>query len=260
MGRPTAKGTPLNFGDGAAFRLKSGRELARALLVLRLCAFPRLVRHAGTVRRRRSAPPPWGGRGPTPPLSFATPSPDVDPGDLAENFGVPAVGRAAARYVLRAVRGGRDPRRGDGGGGAAARRGAAPHVGRPHRGGRGAGEGRVGGAGRGFFWGGGGSHPIFFRSVWGREEWYEANRGAALDCVGLAAATGPHPMMQLKVTALMSARLCVSPTRPCHAPPRPTRIRGEGARAGPPSRRRRSSPPPPRRKRCHDGWRSRSPS
>lgn len=160
MGRPTAKGTPLNFGDGAAFRLKSGRELARALLVLRLCAFPRLVRHAGTVRRRRSAPPPWGGRGPTPPLSFATPSPDVDPGDLAENFGVPAVGRAAARYVLRAVRGGRDPRRGDGGGGAAARRGAAPHVGRPHRGGRGAGEGRVGGAGRGFF-GGGGIPPHF---------------------------------------------------------------------------------------------------
>ncbi|XP_074023370.1 hydroxyproline dehydrogenase-like, partial [Numenius arquata] len=40
------------------------------------------------------------------------------------------------------------------------------------------------------------------------EGWYDANRGAALECVGLAAATGPHPMMQLKVTALMSARLC----------------------------------------------------
>lgn len=81
VGRPAATGTPLNFGDGAAFRLKSGRELARALLVLRLCAFPRLVRHAGAVRRRRRSAAPRGGgsagRAPTLPPSvfFSTPSP-----------------------------------------------------------------------------------------------------------------------------------------------------------------------------------------
>ncbi|XP_077663020.1 LOW QUALITY PROTEIN: hydroxyproline dehydrogenase, partial [Eretmochelys imbricata] len=41
------------------------------------------------------------------------------------------------------------------------------------------------------------------------EGWYEGNRGAVLGCVGLSAQGGPQPMMQLKVTALMSAWLCV---------------------------------------------------
>uniref|UniRef100_A0A8C3HEI8 Proline dehydrogenase n=1 Tax=Chrysemys picta bellii TaxID=8478 RepID=A0A8C3HEI8_CHRPI len=45
------------------------------------------------------------------------------------------------------------------------------------------------------------------------EGWYEGNRGAVLGCVGLSAQGGPQPMMQLKVTALMSARLCVSTGR-----------------------------------------------
>ncbi|XP_066840272.1 uncharacterized protein [Anser cygnoides] len=41
-----------------------------------------------------------------------------------------------------------------------------------------------------------------------REPQLEANGRAALACVGLAAGTGPGAMMQLKVTALLSARLC----------------------------------------------------
>ncbi|XP_077049342.1 hydroxyproline dehydrogenase [Agelaius phoeniceus] len=40
------------------------------------------------------------------------------------------------------------------------------------------------------------------------EAWFEQNCGAALQCVGLAAASGPEPAMQLKVTALLSQRLC----------------------------------------------------
>ncbi|XP_030825537.1 hydroxyproline dehydrogenase-like [Camarhynchus parvulus] len=40
------------------------------------------------------------------------------------------------------------------------------------------------------------------------EDWFEQNCGAALECVGLAAASGPEPAMQLKVTALLSQRLC----------------------------------------------------
>ncbi|XP_074414318.1 hydroxyproline dehydrogenase-like [Zonotrichia albicollis] len=40
------------------------------------------------------------------------------------------------------------------------------------------------------------------------EEWFEQNCGAALQCVGLAAASGPEPAMQLKITALVSQRLC----------------------------------------------------
>ncbi|NWZ60820.1 HYPDH dehydrogenase, partial [Haliaeetus albicilla] len=152
-GRPTAKGTPLNFGDGAAFRLKSGRELARALLVLRLCAFPRLVRHAGTIlatSRKILGARLWGG------LLRATFYGQFVGGETPAEV-------AAAAGRLRAV-------------------GLRPMLAVPT-------EEDVGQEKDG-------------------EEWYEANRGAALECVGLAAATGPHPMMQLKVTALMSARLC----------------------------------------------------
>uniref|UniRef100_A0A8V0X4K6 Proline dehydrogenase n=1 Tax=Gallus gallus TaxID=9031 RepID=A0A8V0X4K6_CHICK len=41
-----------------------------------------------------------------------------------------------------------------------------------------------------------------------RESWFEENRGAALQGVGLAASSGPGAMMQLKVTAMMEAELC----------------------------------------------------
>ncbi|KAM6188343.1 hydroxyproline dehydrogenase-like [Sarcoramphus papa] len=158
VGRPTAKGTPLNFGEGTAFRLKSGRELARALLVLRLCAFPRLVRHAGTiltVSRRVLGARLWGG------LLRATFYGQFVGGETPAEV-VAAAGR------LRAV-------------------GLRPMLAVPT-------EEDVGQEKDG-------------------EEWYDANRGAALECVGLAAATGPHPMMQLKVTALMSARLCETVSR-----------------------------------------------
>ncbi|XP_062368331.1 hydroxyproline dehydrogenase-like [Cinclus cinclus] len=40
------------------------------------------------------------------------------------------------------------------------------------------------------------------------EAWFEQNLEAALECVGLAAASGPEPAMQLKVTALLSQKLC----------------------------------------------------
>ncbi|XP_075580812.1 LOW QUALITY PROTEIN: hydroxyproline dehydrogenase [Pelecanus crispus] len=158
VGRPTAKGAPLDFGEGAAFRLKSGRELVRALLVLQLCAFPRLVRHAGTIlaaSRRVLGARLWGG------LLRATFYGQFVGGET------PAEVTAAAQR-LRAV-------------------GLRPMLAVPT-------EEDVGQEKDG-------------------EEWYEANRGAALECVGLAAATGPHPMMQLKVTALMSARLCETVSR-----------------------------------------------
>ncbi|KYO41056.1 hydroxyproline dehydrogenase isoform X2 [Alligator mississippiensis] len=40
------------------------------------------------------------------------------------------------------------------------------------------------------------------------EHWYEGNGTAARGCVELSTQGGPRPMMQLKVTALMSAHLC----------------------------------------------------
>uniref|UniRef100_A0A8B9MRU1 Proline dehydrogenase n=1 Tax=Accipiter nisus TaxID=211598 RepID=A0A8B9MRU1_9AVES len=158
VGRAAAKGTPLNFGDGAAFRLKSGRELARALLVLRLCAFPRLVRHAGTIlatSRKILGSRLWGG------LLRATFYGQFVGGETPAEV-------AAAAGRLRAV-------------------GLRPMLAVPT-------EEDVGQEKDG-------------------EQWYDANRGAARDCVGLAAAAGPHPMMQLKVTALMSARLCETVSR-----------------------------------------------
>lgn len=45
----TANWQPLRF-DGGAFHLKKTAELARALLVLRLCAWPPLVTHGLAVR------------------------------------------------------------------------------------------------------------------------------------------------------------------------------------------------------------------
>ncbi|XP_077645671.1 hydroxyproline dehydrogenase-like [Lonchura striata] len=41
-----------------------------------------------------------------------------------------------------------------------------------------------------------------------REPWRDGNCEAALRCVALAAAAGPEPAMQLKLTALLSPRLC----------------------------------------------------
>uniref|UniRef100_A0A8D0HG10 Proline dehydrogenase n=1 Tax=Sphenodon punctatus TaxID=8508 RepID=A0A8D0HG10_SPHPU len=43
-----------------------------------------------------------------------------------------------------------------------------------------------------------------------REGWYEGNTRSILACLDLSARGGRNPMMQLKVTALMGAQLCVS--------------------------------------------------
>ncbi|KAM5153042.1 hydroxyproline dehydrogenase [Mantella aurantiaca] len=40
------------------------------------------------------------------------------------------------------------------------------------------------------------------------ERWYEQNEAAMMDCVDLSSLGGDRPMMQLKITALMSADLC----------------------------------------------------
>ncbi|XP_053551097.1 hydroxyproline dehydrogenase [Bombina bombina] len=40
------------------------------------------------------------------------------------------------------------------------------------------------------------------------EQWYEQNEDTMMKCVDLSAAEGERPMMQLKITALMSADLC----------------------------------------------------
>uniref|UniRef100_A0A8B9MQ67 Proline dehydrogenase n=1 Tax=Accipiter nisus TaxID=211598 RepID=A0A8B9MQ67_9AVES len=205
VGRAAAKGTPLNFGDGAAFRLKSGRELARALLVLRLCAFPRLVRHAGTVRRRRRRSGDAAGRGGSasdPSWFFVSPPPFTQ--ILATSRKI--LGSRLWGGLLRATFygqfvGGETPAEVAAAAGRLRAVGLRPMLAVPTE------EDE--------------SRPTRSAPARGREQWYDANRGAARDCVGLAAAAGPHPMMQLKVTALMSARLCVSATRPCHAPPRP---------------------------------------
>ncbi|CAM4683316.1 unnamed protein product [Lepidochelys kempii] len=60
--QPAPRGAQLSF-DGAVFRLKSGWELVRGLLVFRLCALPGLVRRAPTllsVSRRLLGHRLWG--------------------------------------------------------------------------------------------------------------------------------------------------------------------------------------------------------
>ncbi|XP_065427767.1 hydroxyproline dehydrogenase-like isoform X4 [Chrysemys picta bellii] len=149
---PAPHGAQLSF-DGAVLRLKSGWELARGLLVLRLCGLPGLVRRAPTllsVSRRLLGHRLWGSllR-----ASFY--------GQFVAGQTPPEVGVTVQR--LRAL-------------------GLRPLLAVPI-------EEDVGQDKEG-------------------EGWYEGNRGAVLGCVGLSAQGGSQPMMQLKVTALMSARLC----------------------------------------------------
>ncbi|CAM5072242.1 unnamed protein product, partial [Eretmochelys imbricata] len=150
--QPAPRGAQLSF-DGAVFRLKSGWELVRGLLVFRLCALPGLVRRAPTllsVSRRLLGRRLWGSllR-----ASFY--------GQFVAGQTPPEVGVTVQR--LRAL-------------------GLRPLLAVPI-------EEDVGQDKEG-------------------EGWYEGNRGAVLGCVGLSAQGGPQPMMQLKVTALMSAWLC----------------------------------------------------
>ncbi|XP_074985213.1 hydroxyproline dehydrogenase isoform X2 [Caretta caretta] len=150
--QPAPRGAQLSF-DGAVFRLKSGWELVRGLLVFRLCALPGLVHRAPTllsVSRRLLGRRLWGSllR-----ASFY--------GQFVAGQTPPEVGVTVQR--LRAL-------------------GLRPLLAVPI-------EEDVGQDKEG-------------------EGWYEGNRGAVLGCVGLSAQGGPQPMMQLKVTALMSAWLC----------------------------------------------------
>ncbi|XP_071885605.1 hydroxyproline dehydrogenase-like [Anas platyrhynchos] len=225
MGRPTAPHgplppkRPLDFGGGAALGGRSSWELVRALLVLRLCAVPAVGQHAETVLRvsRRVL----GGR----------------------VWGWALRGSVYGHFV-----GGDSPRQLQ----ATAQRlrdlGLRPLLALPsedegqHR--------RYGAAmGRcGSLWGLYGSLWVTmgrcgavmgpYGSLWVSvgpygsvmgQPWVavgrgvpqgaglEANARAALSGVGLAAGTGPRPMMQLKVTALMSARLC-APSFSCLSP------------------------------------------
>ncbi|CAM4678049.1 hydroxyproline dehydrogenase isoform X2 [Lepidochelys kempii] len=150
--QPAPRGAQLSF-DGAVFRLKSGWELVRGLLVFRLCALPGLVRRAPTllsVSRRLLGHRLWGSllR-----ASFY--------GQFVAGQTPPEVGVTVQRLHALGLR---------------------PLLAVPI-------EEDVGQDKEG-------------------EGWYEGNRGAVLGCVGLSAQGGPQPMMQLKVTALMSAWLC----------------------------------------------------
>lgn len=50
----------------------------------------------------------------------------------------------------------------------------------------------------------------FFCFVLTREGWYDENARSMLTCLDLSVGGAANPMMQLKVTALMAAELCVS--------------------------------------------------
>lgn len=96
---PSARGwQPLSF-DGAAFHLKGTGELTRALLVLRLCAWPPLVTHGLVV----SSDPGALSKG-SPRSSFelsllVTPA----PGLVSAIPGLPALRRASPSICLWAV-------------------------------------------------------------------------------------------------------------------------------------------------------------
>ncbi|KAM9147157.1 hydroxyproline dehydrogenase [Pangshura tecta] len=150
--QPAPHGAQLRF-DGDVLRLKSGWELARGLLVFRLCGLPGLVRWAPTllsVSRWLLGRRLWGS------LLRASFYGQFVAGQTPSEVGV-------TEQHLRAL-------------------GLRPLLAVPI-------EEDVGQDKEG-------------------EGWYEGNRGAMLGCVGLSARGGPQPMMQLKVTALMSARLC----------------------------------------------------
>lgn len=51
---------------------------------------------------------------------------------------------------------------------------------------------------------------FFPPSVLTREGWYDENARSMLTCLDLSVEGAANPMMQLKVTALMAAELCVS--------------------------------------------------
>ncbi|KAG8524410.1 Hydroxyproline dehydrogenase [Galemys pyrenaicus] len=158
-GRPAGAWQPLSF-DGGAFHLKRTGELARALLVLRLCAWPPLVTHGLALQA-------WSQRLLGSRLSGAL--------LRASIYGQFVAGETAAevRACVRQLQ----------------TLGLRPLLAVPTE-----------------------EEPD--SAVKTGEAWYEGNLGAMLQCVhlsrGLPETPGPagDTLMQLKVTALASTRLC----------------------------------------------------
>ncbi|OCT58810.1 hypothetical protein XELAEV_18001298mg [Xenopus laevis] len=143
----------LSFSDGGVFKLKSSWEVARGLLIFRMCSFPSLVKHSEkmlSVSRRLLGRRlfEWGMKG-------------------------SVYGQFVAGETLPEIRVCVDRLR---------QLGIHPMLAVPI-------EEDLGQAKSG-------------------ERWYEQNKSIMLDCVDLSAAGGDRPMMQLKITALMSAELC----------------------------------------------------
>ncbi|XP_075687591.1 hydroxyproline dehydrogenase [Rhinoderma darwinii] len=143
----------LDFSDGGVFRLKSRWEVARGLLIFRLCSVPGLVRHSekllsvsrGLLGRRLFE---WGMRG-------------------------SVYGQFVAGESLHEIQACMDR---------LARLGIRPMLAVPIE--EDLGESKSG------------------------ERWYEQNEEIMIKCVDLSSNGGDRPMMQLKITALMSADLC----------------------------------------------------
>ncbi|XP_040295531.1 hydroxyproline dehydrogenase [Bufo bufo] len=143
----------LSFSDGKIFRLKSGWEVARGLLIFRLCSVPTLVRNSEkllSVSRRLLGRRlfEWGMRR-------------------------SVYGQFVAGETLPEIQDCMDR---------LARLGIRPMLAVPIE--EDLGESKSG------------------------ELWYEQNEEIMLKCVDLSAVGGDRPMMQLKITALMSADLC----------------------------------------------------
>ncbi|KAE8577636.1 hypothetical protein XENTR_v10022990 [Xenopus tropicalis] len=170
---PRAQG-PLTFSDGGVFKLKSNWEVARGLLIFRVCSFPSLVRHSEkmmAVSRRLLGRRlfEWGMKGSV-------------YGQFVAGETLPEIRECVERLRQLGIR---------------------PMLAVPI-------EEDLGQAKSG-------------------ERWYQQNETVMLDCVDLSAAGGDRPMMQLKITALMSADLCkllsVHLSHPTHRPQLcPTRL------------------------------------
>ncbi|KAM4697688.1 hydroxyproline dehydrogenase [Rhinophrynus dorsalis] len=143
----------LSFSDGGVFRLKSGWEVVRGLLIFRMCSFPRLVKNSDkllTVSRRLLGRRlfEWGMKGSV-------------YGQFVAGDTLPEIQLCVDRLANLGIR---------------------PMLAVPIE--EDLGEGKSG------------------------ERWYEENEDIMMKCVDLSSSGGDRPMMQLKITALMSADLC----------------------------------------------------
>ncbi|XP_053327130.1 hydroxyproline dehydrogenase [Spea bombifrons] len=143
----------LSFSDGKAFRLKSGWEVVRGLLIFRMCSVPSLVRNSEklmSVSRRLLGRRlfEWGMRGSV-------------YGQFVAGETLPEIQECVGRLRKLGIR---------------------PMLAVPIE--EDLGESKSG------------------------ERWYEQNEKVMMECVDLSSSGGDRPMMQLKITALMSADLC----------------------------------------------------